>query len=120
MSAAESANGAAAGNAFTGQLRSRPDTIVLGAGDAAERWTIRVQSAEAWDAVRFSAPPTEPVIALKARALEELTPGAGGPEAYVLKLGGVEVLDESATLAAAGALDGSIFFLAHRRRRPVR
>ena len=120
MSAAESVRGAAPESAFTGQLRSRPDTIVLGAGDAAERWTIRVQSAEAWDAVRFSAPPTEPVIALKARALEELTPRAGGVEDYVLKLGGVEVLDESATLAAAGALDGSIFLLAHRRRRPVR
>lgn len=108
------------GEPFTGQLRARPETILLGAADAAPRWTVRVQSADVWDAVRFSAPSTEPVIALKARALEELDPGRGGPDAYVLKLNGAEVLDESASLSDAGALDGSIFLLAHRRRRPVR
>jgi hypothetical protein len=106
--------------AFTGQLRARPETIVLGPADAPARWTVRVQSAEVWDTVRFSAPPTEPVAALKARAIEELNPGVAGPDAFVLKLNGAEVFDERATLAESGALDGSIFLLVHRRRRPVR
>ena len=105
---------------FTAQLRARPETIVLGPDDAGPRWTVRVQSAEAWDTVRVSAPPTERVVTLKARALEALTPGVAGPDAYVLKLNGAEVFDERATLAESGALDGSIFLLVHRRRRPVR
>ena len=108
------------GEPFTAQLRARPQTIVLGADDAPVRWTVRVQSAEVWDTVRISTPPTEPIGAIKARALEELDPGGGAAGAFVLKLGGVEVLDEGATLAATGAADGSIFLLAHRRRRPVR
>jgi hypothetical protein len=41
-------------------------------------------------------------------------------EDYVLKLNGWEVLDESASLAATGAVDGSIFLVTGRRRRPVR
>ena len=36
------------------------------------------------------------------------------------KLRGWEVLDEGASLADAGATDGSIFLLTHRRRRPVK
>lgn len=122
MSAPGSPGGAASGGGepFTAQLRARPQTVVLGADDAPARWTVRVQSAEAWDTVRFSVPPTEPIGAVKARALAELDPGRGGPSAFVLKLGGVEVLDESASLSATGAQDGSIFLLAHRRRRPVR
>jgi hypothetical protein len=108
------------GEPFTAQLRARPQTVVLGGDDAAERWTVRVQSAEVWDTVRISTPPSESIGAIKARALEELVPDGGGPEAFVLKLGGVEVLDEGAPLAATGAADGSIFLLAHRRRRPVR
>jgi hypothetical protein len=38
----------------------------------------------------------------------------------VLKLHGWEVLDETATLAATGAVDGSIFVLTSRKRRPVK
>ena len=115
-----SATGSPGGEPFTAQLRARPQTIVLGADDAAVRWTVRVQSAEAWDTVRVSAPPTEPIGAIKASAIEALSPGIAGAEAFVLKLGGIEVLDEGASLAATGAVDGSIFLLAHRRRRPVR
>jgi hypothetical protein len=42
------------------------------------------------------------------------------PEEFVMKLRGWEVLDESASLTDAGAIDGSIFLLTYRRRRPVR
>jgi hypothetical protein len=105
---------------FTAQLRARQDVIRLGADDAPERWNVRVQVQEAWDAVRFSAPPTEPVIALKVRALEVLYPDAAFHEDFVTKLNGVVVTDENASLAEAGATDGSIFLVQYRRRRPVR
>lgn len=106
-------------SAFTGQLRTREE-IRLGADDAPARWTVRVQSAEAWDAVSFSVPPNEPVLSLKVRALEALRPDAPYHEDFVMKLRGVVVDDEGASLADVGAADGSIFLVMLRRRRPVR
>ena len=105
---------------FTGQLRTRDTEIVLGAADAPDRWTVRVQVAEAWDAVRFSVPSSEPVLSLKVRALEALRPDAPYHEDYAVKLRGVLGDDENAALADAGAADGSIFLVLLRRRRPVR
>ncbi|GLC26194.1 hypothetical protein [Roseisolibacter agri] len=105
---------------FVTTLRSRATELRVGAPDAANRWTVRVQMAEVWDAVRVSAPATEPVLAVKVAALEALFPEATYHDDFVVKLGGIEVLDENATLAEAGARDGSIFLLAHRRRRPIR
>ena len=105
---------------FVTTLRSRATELRLGEADAANRWTVRVQMAEVWDAVRISAPATEPVLAVKVAALGALFPEAAYHDDFVVKLGGIEVLDESATLAEAGARDGSIFLLAHRRRRPIR
>jgi hypothetical protein len=104
---------------FTAQLRTRGEVITLGAADAPVRWTVRVQVAEAWDAVRVSAPPSESVGAVKAAALRVLCPDAPFHDDFVVKLRGV-VVEESATLAEAGAADGSIFLVMFRRRRPVR
>jgi len=76
---------------------------------------------EVWDVVRIRASPDERAITVKRRALEALMPGAElRDEEYVLKLNGWEVLDESASLAATGAVDGSIFLVTGRKRRPVR
>lgn len=105
---------------FVTTLRSRAEEIRLGADDAAPRWTVRVQAAEVWDAVRVSAPAAAPVVEVKVAALAALLPDATSHEEYVLKLGGIEVLDEQASLADAGARDGSIFLMAFRRRRPIR
>jgi hypothetical protein len=105
---------------FSAQLRARPGVITLGDVAAAERWTVRVQLSEAWDAVRVSVPPSEPVRALKLAALEALQPGVRYHEDYVVKLRGVAIADESASLADIGAADGSIFLVMYRRRRPVR
>jgi hypothetical protein len=60
------------------------------------------------------------VISLKLRALDALFPAGELQEDFVLKLRGWEVLDEQASLAAVGAVNGSIFLLTHRYRRPVR
>lgn len=104
---------------FVGTLRARGSTIRL-APAGVEAITIRVEMPEVWDVVRIVVSPTEPVIAVKARALEALFPEAQLHEDFVLKLRGWEILDESASLADAGAVDGSILLLTHRRRRPVR
>ena len=59
------------------------------------------------------------VSEVKRAALNALSPEDDAAD-YVIKLRGFEVLDENVTLADAGARNGSIFLLTHRRRRPVR
>ena len=105
---------------FTASLRTKgSDSIRLGSPDA-KAITIRVEVPEVWDLVIVHAPPTETVRAVKVAALRSLYPDAEHHENWVMKLGGFEVLDERATLTQAGAVDGSIFLLTGRRRRPVR
>ena len=104
---------------FVTTLRTRPRTIHL--GDAGPGTiTLRVQMPEVWDAVRIEVPPGEPVLSVKVAALRALFPEAEFHEDFVLKRNGFEVLDETAPLSETGAIDGSIFLLTHRRRRPVR
>jgi len=105
---------------FVAQLRTRGDSIEL-ATPGGPAITVRVEMPEVWDAVRVHASPDERAITVKRRALEALKPGAElRDEDYVLKLNGWEVLDESASLAATGAVDGSIFLVTYRWRRAVR
>ena len=52
--------------------------------------------------------------------LAVLLSGTAVVEEYVVKLNGAAILDEGASLAGVGALDGSIFLITHRRRRAVR
>ena len=105
---------------YVGQLRARPDTLVLGPEVAGVRWTIRIQAADLYDAVRLSVAPSEGILACKTAALRALLPNVEHHQDFALKLHGGEVRDEAATLAETGATDGSIFVLVHRRRRPVR
>ena len=105
--------------AFVNQLRARGDVIQMAAAGAASI-TVRVEVPEVWDVVRIAASPDESVRALKARAIEAAYPGAADPAELVMKLRGFDVIDESMSLASAGAVDGSIFLLTDRRRRPVR
>jgi hypothetical protein len=105
---------------FVAQLRTRGNTIEL-ASPSGPAITVRVQMLEVRDVVRVHASPDERAITVKRRALEALMPGAElRDDDYVLKLNGWEVLDESASLAATGAVDGSIFLVTNRRRRAVR
>ena len=105
---------------FVNQLRTGGTPIVLVPDGTAEAITIRVEMAELWTALSFVALPTEPVVTVKQRALAAMYPQAANHEDFVLKLRGWEILDEHATLADAGLVDGSILLLAHRRRRAVR
>ncbi len=102
------------------ELRARPGTLVVGAGAGGPRWTVRVEVPEVWDVVRLDAPAAAPVADVKRAALQALLSGTATAEEYVVKLNGAAVLDELASLAAAGAVDGSIFLVTHRRRRAVR
>ena len=104
---------------FTAQLRSRPEVLRLGTGNEPVI-TVRVQVPEVWDTLRVEAPADTPVVVLKSRALEILMSDAPHHEGFVTKLAGWEVLDESVSLAEAGAKPGSIFLVTSRRRHPVR
>ena len=59
-------------------------------------------------------------MTLKMAALDALFRTGEQPDEFVLKFRGWEVLDEHASIADAGATDGSIFLLTYRRRRAVR
>lgn len=104
---------------FVAQLRSRGDALRL-APDGADTITIRIEMPEVWDTIRAEVSPDQQVQLLKTRALAELFPAGESPDDFVLKLRGWEVLDETVSIATAGAVDGSIFLLTYRRRRPVR
>ena len=104
---------------FVAGLRTAPSTIDL-ARQGEQSMSVRVEIAELWDAVRIAASPNEPVVTIKRAALEALAGADEQPDEFVMKLRGWEVLDEGASLADSGAVNGSIFLLSHRRRRPVR
>jgi hypothetical protein len=104
---------------FVAGLRTRSRTIDL-ARKGEQAILVRVELAELWDAVRISASPKEPVVTIKRAALEAMAAAEEQPEEFVMKIRGWEVLDEGASLEDAGAVNGSIFLLTHRRRRPVR
>ena len=97
---------------FVTTLRARGSTIRL--TPPSEGGTPEV-----WDVVRVVAAPEQPVIDVKTAALDALFPDAA-PEEMVVKLRGWEILDEMASLADSGVLDGSILVMMFRRRRPVR
>ena len=104
---------------FVTGLRSRRGTIQL-AAEGTPSITIRIEMPEVWDTVRIAVAPSEPVLSAKVSALNALFPEAEMHQDFVLKLRGWEILDEAASLADVGVIDGSILLLTHRRRRPVR
>ena len=101
------------------QLRTRGDVIQMAAAGSASIM-VRVEMPEVWDVVAVAVSPDEPVLGVKVRALAALYPSGDFHDEFVMKLRGFEVLDENASLASVGAVDGSIFLLTYRRRRPVR
>ena len=104
---------------FVNSLRARDEAIVLPGADPSA-WTVRVQGAEVWDAVRVVAAPGASVQEVKRAAMAELMPDVDDLDGYVVKLRGIEIQDERGSLEASGALDGSTLLVMSRRRRPVR
>ncbi len=105
---------------FVTTLRTRGAPIRLVSEDATSVWTVRAQGAEVWDAVRLEVLPGTLVREVKQAAMAELMPDVEELDAYVVKLGGFEVMNEAASVQAVGATDGSTFLIMARRRRPVR
>lgn len=103
---------------FVSTLRTSGSTIPVGP-QGSGTIVIRVQLLERWDVALISVAATASVADVKRAALRAVSPGDDA-SAYVIKLRGFEVLDENVSLQSAGARDGSIFLLTHRRRRPVR
>jgi hypothetical protein len=101
-------------------LRVRPGILSATPNGAAPVWTLRVQAADAWDAVRVECTPDTTVRAMKQAAMADLLPDIEHHEQYLVKLRGAEIFNESLTLQQAGALNASTLFLTSRRRRPVR
>jgi hypothetical protein len=104
---------------FVTSLRSRRSKIQL-APDGVDAITIRVEMPEVWDVIAIRVASSEPVVTVKVAALEALFPEAQLHTDFVVKLRGWEILDEAASLADAGVIDGSILLLTYRRRRAVR
>ncbi|HUQ20329.1 MAG TPA: hypothetical protein VM099_12015 [Gemmatimonadaceae bacterium] len=104
---------------FVTSLRNNGEVIVLEAGSEPVLH-LRVQVIDLWDSIRVDAPASEPVISVKRAALDALYPDGVDADGYVVRLHGFEILDESASLAAAGVRNGSILLLVNRRRQPVR
>lgn len=105
---------------FVNQLRVRPEVLRVAPATAAAPWVVRVQAAEAWDAVRVECTPENTVGELKRAAMSNLLPDIAEQDTYMVKLFGAEVANEAVTLRAAGAKDASTFFLTSRRRRPLK
>lgn len=105
---------------FASQLRVKGADAIRLAAEGAPALRVRVQSAEAWDAVRVDASASTPVHAVKQAALQALQPDEQYIEDHVVKLRGWEILDEQLSLGEAGVVDGSTLLMHHRRRRPVR
>lgn len=103
---------------FVQSVRARQEPVRVGGSDG-RQLNLRVEIPELWDVVQVLAPETAPVLMVKVAALGALLPTAE-EQGYVMKLRGWEVLDEGQSLGDVGAIDGSIFLLSHRRRRPVR
>ncbi len=103
---------------FVAELRTRDGALRIGNGTPT--MAVRVESAEVWDAVVVETNPSVAVSELKRTAVAALLGTKAIPDDFVLKLRGFEVLNEDVTLAESGAVDGSIYLVAYRRRRPVR
>lgn len=104
---------------FVNALRVRPGVLEAVPMPAA-RWMLRVQAAEAFDAVRVACDPTTRVVDVKALAMQALLPDVAQHDSYLVKLHGAEIPNESLTLEQVGARDASTLFLTSRRRRPLR
>lgn len=105
---------------FVTTLRTRTDPVRIGGVNDDDRWTVRVQSAEAWDAVKVEAAPGTLVRDVKRAAMAVLMPDVDATEHFVVKLRGFAITDENMSLRRVGAMNGSTLLVTSIRRRPVR
>jgi hypothetical protein len=76
---------------------------------------------DAWDQVELAVEPTTRVADLKREALRRTLKQSGIEDGeYIVKFRGAQVLDESVSVSALGAVANSPFIVLPARRRPVR
>jgi len=80
---------------------------------------VRIMVHEAWDEVELDFPAATPVAQVKRRALE-LTHVSEPAEIFEVKYRGAAILDEGASLEAAGVVPNAALIVLRRRRSPVR
>src|SRR5882724_6270605 len=86
-----------------------------------ERLAVRVMVPDVWDRVFLAVEPTTTVAELKRQALAQALKRAQVRlDDYVVKFRGAQLLDETTTLAALGAVPNSPFIILPARRQPVR
>ena len=105
---------------FVNTLRAAGPTIRLAEADSASVWTVRAQCADVWDAVRLDVTADTRVRDVKQAAMTRLLPDADVLDDFVVKVHGIEVLDEGRSVQGVGATDGSTLLIVSRRRRAVR
>ncbi|MEO7999619.1 MAG: hypothetical protein ABI852_19360 [Gemmatimonadaceae bacterium] len=109
---------------FVTTLGVRPETISLldsaAAGSRANVITLRVHSAEVWDAVRVEALASTPLRDVKQAALAVLMPDVDALDGIVVKLHGSELRNEQLTLGECGVKNGATLLVMSRRRHAVR
>jgi hypothetical protein len=109
---------------FVTTLGVRPGTLRANSGTTTNTGepllTLRVHSAELWDAVRIEAYAGTSVSLVKQVALSALMPEVLLLADYVVKLHGREIRNEDLSLAAAGVKDGATLLVMSRRRHAVR
>jgi len=87
----------------------------------AQRFAVRVMVTPVWDQVFLPVDGGTTVAQLKRDALRAaLKRSTIDESAYVMKFRGAQVLDESTTLGALGAVPNAPFIVLPARRQPVR
>ncbi len=105
---------------FVTTLGTRTVPVRLVSDSASLVWTLRVQSAEAWDAIKVEVAPSTLVRDVKQAAMDALMPDVAALDQYVVKLGGFEIVNENVSVESCGAVDGSTLLIMSRCRRAVR
>ena len=85
-----------------------------------ERYAVRVMVTPAWDQVPVQVDDTTTVAQLKHQALKAALKTTEHEHAFVVKFRGAQVLDESTTMRALGAVPNAPFIVLPARRQPVR
>jgi hypothetical protein len=85
-----------------------------------ERYAVRVMVTPAWEQVPVQVDDTTTAAQLKHQALKAALKTTENEQAFVVKFRGAQVLDESTTMRALGAVPNAPFIVLPARRQPVR
>jgi len=85
-----------------------------------ERYAVRVMVTPAWEQVPVQVDDATTVAQLKHQALKAALKTTENEQSFVVKFRGAQVLDESTTMRALGAVPNAPFIVLQGRRQPVR